>query len=72
MALCHDSIARSVDVVVTARVPREAVGDLLAARDEGRWEYQDSAWIATNDLEEFMATRPVIDARVRPPNHCNS
>jgi hypothetical protein len=54
VALLHDDLARSVDVVIAATLV-SSPPVLPCQNKQDRWEYVDLAWVPKSQLEEFCA-----------------
>jgi len=52
VAVCHDPVANSYDVVFACDVPRAERGD-AAGRAGECWEYEESLWVPTDRVREF-------------------
>ncbi len=59
VALCHDTAARSVDIVVMARAASD-VNVHSPIDGEEHWEYEDAAWVARDDLAVFASRHSCI------------
>lgn len=58
VALCHDSVARSVDIVILTRVMTPP--DPIPVADD-RWEYQDTVWVSIENLPAFLDSNHAIE-----------
>lgn len=60
VALCHDSAARSVDIVVLARAMTTTADVPSPIDGEEHWEYEAAAWVAVDDLAAFASRHACI------------